>query len=430
MVRFILHPSSYVHSATVVAGCRRLRWAALAVVLGLAAGGAVVVWRGDWLGPGPERLRADAEAELAAGRFDRAAASLARLARLGPPVGDDALLRARVAIARGRIEEALDELARVPDDHPKAAEARFRAGQLELRRDHLRAAEAAFLQALRRYPRLVQARRELIYIYGMQLRGAELSAQFRALSAVTPLSFHEALVWSLAGSRTSDPAEAQRALRRFVQADGGDRWSRLALAESLRQLGRASEANEVLARLPADDPDARAARARVALDQGDLAAVESLLAGGPADHPALALLRGRMALHRRDGPAAVGHLRAALAAAPDDRDVQFSLGQALRLTGDRSAAEPLLRAARTQDALASLVARAATEAGRSDPKLWLRLGAACEAANRPGEAMAWYKLAFGQDPADPEVQSALRRLESVPAGSAGTTAGGRAGPAP
>ena len=323
------------------------------------------------------------------------------------------MLRARVAIARGRTEEALSALARVPNDHPMAIEARLRQGQLELRRDRMRAAEAALLQALRLHPQLVQARRELVYIYGMQLRRAELGAQFRALAELGPLSFGDAFVWSLSRGYPWDPAETVKMLGRFLEADPGDRWSRLGLAESLRQLGRLSEAEQVLRALADDDPLARAARVRVALDKGDVAAAESLLAGGPADHPELALLRGRMALLHHDGPAAVRHLRAAWAAAPEDRDIQFYLGQALRLAGDRKAAEPLLQAAERQDALAALVTRAATEAGRSDPKLPLRLGAACEAARHLPEAMAWYKLAFVRDPLDSEVRSALERLEAL-----------------
>jgi predicted Zn-dependent protease len=206
-------------------------------------------------------------------------------------------------------------------------------------------------------------------------------------------------------------------LGRYVRADPGDRWSRLALAESLRQLGKGAEAEAVLACLPADDPEARAARVRLALDRRDIATVDSLLAGGPADHPELALLRGRVALLNHDTAAAVSHLRLARAAAPDERDVQFYLGQALLLAGDRKAAAPLLEAAEKQDALAALVVRASTDAERADPGLPLRLAVACEAAHRLPEARAWYKLALQRDPLDPQVRSALSRLEAGPGGA-------------
>jgi tetratricopeptide (TPR) repeat protein len=362
-------------------------------------------------------LRELVQADLEAGHFDRAAALLGRLDGLGPPTGEDWMLRARVAIARGRTDEALAALARVPDDHPNATEARFRRGQLELRRGRTRAAEAAFLHALRLYPQLVQARRELVYIYGMQLRRAELGAQFRALAELEPLSFQDTFVWCLTRGCTWDPAETVETLGRFVRADPDDRWSRLGLVEALRQLGRFGEAERVLSALPASDPDARAIRVRLALDRGDVAAAETLLAEGPADHPGLALLRGRTALLHHDAPTAVRHLRAAFAGAPDDRDVQFYLGQALRLAGDAEAAEPLLQAARKQDDLAALVGRAGSERARADPKLPLRLGAACEAARRLPEAIAWYELALSRDPLDREARSALSRLKRPGPGS-------------
>jgi tetratricopeptide (TPR) repeat protein len=267
------------------------------------------------------------------------------------------------------------------------------------------------LHALWLYPQLKPARRELVYIYGMQLRRAELGAQFRALAELGPLSFYDVFVWCLTRGCTWDPVETVKTLGRFVQADPDDRWSRLGLVESLRQLGRFDEAEKALSALSPSDPEARAIRVRLALDRSDVAAAEALLAEGPTDHPGLALLRGRMAFLDHDGPAAVRHLRAAYAGASDDRDVQFYLGQALRLVGDKEAAEPLLLAATKQDVLAALVNRAATESARADPKLPVRLGAACEAARRLPEAMAWYEVAIARDPLDREAQSALFGLK-------------------
>jgi tetratricopeptide (TPR) repeat protein len=387
---------------------RRLWLAALIPALGLAA--ALVVFASRQ--PGRDQLRAQVEAELAAGRFDRAAAALGQFERFHTTSVDDTMLRARVAIARGRTDEAIAAFALVPDDHPRAAEARFRQGQVELRRDRVRAAEVALRAAVRLYPQLVQARRELIYIYGMQLRREELGAQFRALAQLGPLGFRDAFVWTISVGFPWDPAETVKMLGRFVKADPGDRSSRLSLAEALRELGRLDQAEEVLAALDEADPEARAARVRLALDKGAVQAAAELLAGGPADHPELELLRGQMALLHHDGPAALKHLRNAWKAAPDDRNTQFYLGQALRLTGDRKAAQPLLAAADKLDALAILVARAGTQAGQKDHKLAIRIGAACEAAHRLPEAIAWYKVAFTRDPLDPDVRSALERLEA------------------
>ena len=43
-----------------------------------------------------------------------------------------------------------------------------------------------------------------------------------------------------------------------------------------------------------------------------------------------------------------------------------------------------------------------------------RLGAACEAAGRLGEARAWYRLAIARDPLDEASQRALYRLGPRP----------------
>src|SRR5205823_8892957 len=122
-----------------------------------------------------------AQADLQGGRFERVEAAVARLARRREPTPRDWLLRAQLAVARSRTEAALADLARVPDHHYMAAQARLMAGQLELRRDRFRFAEEAFHAALRLDPGLIQAHRELIYIYGLQLRRPELNAEFHAL---------------------------------------------------------------------------------------------------------------------------------------------------------------------------------------------------------------------------------------------------------
>src|SRR5262249_3523237 len=150
--------------------------------------------------------------------------------------------------------------------------------------------------------------------------------------------------------------------------------------------------------LPGGDPDARAARARAAIDRGDLDAASALLATGPDDHPELASLRGRMALARGDGAAAVCHLRRALAAEPGRRRHLADLGRALTLAGRPAEARPLLAAAARVDALDNLLLQAEREAGGIGPDLCRRLGAACEAAGRRPEARAWYTILTARDP--------------------------------
>jgi tetratricopeptide (TPR) repeat protein len=390
---------------------RRLgRWAMLlilTIVSALTASGTIRSWRQ----PDPGRLRRQALSSFISAHFDRADDALRRLCQQSELMAEDWMLRAQVDMALGRDVRALASLARVQDTHALAPRAQLQSGQIELRRHRARAAEAAFLRALRLDPRLVQARRELIYIYGMQMRRAELSAQFRALAELVPLGFNDVQLWCLTRTALWDPDEVCSVLEAFVRADPEDRASRLALADNLRRW-RPDEAETALAALPESGPDVRALRIRLAMDRGDTRAACALLSGGPVDHPVLARFRGRLALERRDFPAAVRHFRAALATEPNDRDTLFQLGNALRLCGDVAAGLPLMKAAHDLDALLVLIEQASTPQGRRDPKVLFALGAACEAVHRLPEARAWYRLALDRDPIDRQTQGALFRLGS------------------
>jgi predicted Zn-dependent protease len=205
-------------------------------------------------------------------------------------------------------------------------------------------------------------------------------------------------------------------LKRYLAADPLDRYSRLALAEALRQPGQTTAALETLAPLPDTDPAARAARAALALATGDRTAAAALLAGGPADFPALNRLRGELAMARGDFRAAIGAFRAALVAEPTNPAVKYRLAMALTAAGDRAAAEPLLAAVQLHNELGKLLHRARTE-GLSDETLALRIGLACAEAGRPFEARAWLNWFIARNPLEPRAQAALRRLErEAPAG--------------
>lgn len=375
----------------------------------------------------PDRLWQQARLDLVAGRHDQAADTLRRLATLREPTPLDRMLRAQVAMARERPEEAIEQLSTIPDDHPGAVQARLQVGQLELRRGRLRAAEESLLAAVALDPEgkkarneVVKARRELVYIYGMQLRRDRLGEQFRALSKLSPLTFDEAFLWCLTRGSVWEPQEQADDLQRFLEADPTDRQSRLALADSLRRLLQFDRAEEVLAPLPDSDPDARAARVKLALDRGEDDRVEALLAEGPEDHAELAKLRGRRSVARGEPAESVRHYRRAVKADPDDRDALFALGQALQATGDPEDPAPYFERARKLNELATLVQRAAPERreARTDPELMRDLGAACEAVGRFAEAKAWYSLAIGINPLDAEAQRAIFRLNAALEGQA------------
>jgi predicted Zn-dependent protease len=397
---------------------RTRRRTVFAIVLCAGAAGVAIAWS---LVPrassDPDAVWQQAEAALRAAQIDRAEQLLARLTRLRPPTPFDWMLRAQIALARNRSDEAVSHLDQIPASHELAASAQLMAGQAELRRDRAREAEKHLLAAIRLNPKLVQAHRELIYLYGVQLRRRALNEQFTALSELTPLTFENVWHWCLVRNTVWEPRENSEIMARFLKADPNDRESRIALVDLLRLLGRREEAEKTLSFLEPSDPAVRVARVKLALDRGDGQAAEALLADGPVDDPVLALLRGRFALAHGDGPAAVRHFRKAYDADPDNRDAVVGLANALTKTGDHKAAAPFLAEARQFDILSTLMQRAALADAKKDPKLLRGLGAACEAVHRLPEARAWFKLAIALDPLDSEAQQALYRLERSGPGS-------------
>lgn len=320
------------------------------------------------------------------------------------------MVPAQLAVINDRPEQALADVERVPDDHETAAQARLLTGQVELRRFRLRFAGDAIRAAIRINPRLVQPHRELIYIYGLQLRRAELQSEFLALSSLKDLTFQEVFLWCQLRDESWNPYAAALILSKCVAADPGDRWSRMALAENNRRMGLLDEAEAALEGLRESDPDVLAAHAQIAFDRQEDVRAERLLASGPANDPALALMRGRLALARRDNPTALHHFRLAFAADPDRRETLSGLIAALLRTGDDKAAASLREVAAHREKLGSLMQRAAMDGAQDDPALPRLLGAACEVAHRNPEARAWYKLAISRDPLDPDAQRGLFRL--------------------
>ncbi len=407
------------HGVAVPIEDRGRSWAWLLILVLVAAVAALAVWGYVAIrreAENPDDVLTQAQADLLANRFDRAGEAVDRLARLREPIGEDRMVRARLAVARERPDEAVAELALVPDDSPLAAGARLLAGQVELRRDRFRFAEQSLRAAVRLDPGLIKAHRELIFIYGFQLRRAELAAEFLALSKLTDLRFQEMFHWGMLKNESWEPGEAAGKLAKCIAADPDDRWSRLGLAENQRRMGHLEQAEATLAVLARDDPEAIAARVRIAMDRSDVEAAEHLMASGPPADPALARLRGRLALSRRDAAAAVRHFRVAYELQPDSREGVNGLMTALVLQGDAKAAAPLREIAARLDYLQALIQRAAAGEVRDDPELALLLGEACAALHRDDEARGWYKVAIARDPLNARAQRALYHLGAAGAG--------------
>ena len=127
--------------------------------------------------------------------------------------------------------------------------------------------------------------------------------------------------------------------------------------------------------------------------------------------PKLARLRGDLALNRNDGAEAVRCFRLSDAAEPNNGETLYGLAQALRLLGDRSAAEPYARRAEAQRVLRDHLTNLAVN---REPRqvVCCRLAQDCESAGYLPEARAWYRLAISADPLNQQAQAALLRLNS------------------
>lgn len=390
---------------------RRSRVGTIAGAAALIAATALGVARLASRRPDPVALLAQAQADFQAGRLEAARAGLDRLATVRPPQPMDRMARAQVAEAQGRGDDALAEAGAIFDDPRLGPLAHLLAGRVEVARHRLRPAEAHFLKAAEGLPAEPQPHEELAYIHNLQHRWPDFDRDMLALSDRRGLTFERLLHWGKARHATWDPREDSETLAACVAADPDDRASRLVLAEGLYRLNEIEQAEEALAALPADDLEALALRASFAVERGEDEEAEGLIRNAPPDAPALAEVRARLALKRGDAEAAVAAFRQALGAKPDDRALMHGLGTALRVAGDPDAAAQCFREAERYDAISPLIARAATSAGSKDPSLPPRLSAACAAAGRLPEALAWARLALTNDPLDREAQQAVHRLE-------------------
>lgn len=365
------------------------------------------------------RVPADSEAmaeevrqALRARQWSRAEGLLESLAKRRTPGIDDAVLWAELELGRGRADRAIALLVGIPGSDDRAAQARLIAGRIEKNRDRARRMEELFLEALRLDPGLIEARRELIFLYAMQARRGELQAQYRALAEQSPLGFDDVFLWSNSLEDTWINDRIRPHLERYVAADPGDRASRLALARVRLHSNELDAAETLLQNLPDSDPDVRTLRARIALGRFRLEEVRSHLDGGPVDHTGLALLRGHLAIQSKNPAEAARQYGIAIRLDSNSREAAEGLAIALAQLGDKGTGAAQKRAARWRR-LTSLLQEAHVHNIRRDRGLLRRLGEACESLGQFPEARAWYQLALALDPLDPEIQGALYRVRPM-----------------
>lgn len=354
----------------------------------------------------PARLREEARQNAIEGRWTDVEK---RLRQIEEPSADDYHLLAIASQSRGADEEALEFLAKIPRSSPPGAQAAVLQGQIALQRGRARQAESAWLEALDLDPSLTSARKGLVRIYSLQLRREEQLRQLAILATGSAPRLDLILNWCISRGEIVKPSEAVPYLEEFVAADPDDWQSKISLADALRRQAQLESAKELLASVPENPPPARAIRARLSLDCGDLDETSRLLDEGPVDDATLALLRARLALLKKDAMAAVKHARLADTARPDDLETLFVLSQALRLAGRTVEADEVGVRLQAHQELRSCLKMVA-EGVQDNVDMYRRIAEGCSAVGLRAEAIAWYSLIIEANPFDSSAQKALFRL--------------------
>ena len=361
----------------------------------------------------PDLLWREAEAALQSGSAELAAADLDLIHQLRTPTSLDRMLEAQVAIASEQPDKAIGALEHIPNDDPIASQAFLLAGRVERQRRRIHSAEIYFRRALRANPKLVDAHRELVYIFGIQSRQAEIDREYRALSQLIPIVYHDLYTWAFTQFSPHQPDDA-KVLRAFVEAEAEDGHSRLALAEILAVEGDAhDEIDKLLERLPGSDPDVLSIRAKVALARGRPQEAESIVGRGHPDHAGLNQIRGKLATLRRDYQAAAEYFKRAANASPYDRVSRLKLVQVLTLAGDPQSAKLYLDQVKCLNEIFNHLGRSRSPDRENEVSDLLALAIAFEKAKLFLEASLWFELALNRDPLNLEAGMGLRRSRDL-----------------
>ena len=181
----------------------------------------------------------------------------------------------------------------------------------------------------------MKAHKELVYLFGMQLRRREVDAEFKALSRLTSLSHHDLFTWTISHFTVWGPDIADD-LESFIKADPLDRYSRLALATllSTHRKWRAGS-SEPSSHCPTPTSRRRPCASISGSTTGGLTRPWPCFRKHRRATPGLPAHRGRAALMRGDRAAAIRHFQDALSEEPYDRVSLSELGKVLLITGDR-----------------------------------------------------------------------------------------------
>ncbi len=382
-----------------------------------------------WIGR-PEPKLDGLDALLANKRFDVVQNRLVDYLRFYPENLQANMLMAQVALARD------DQQPQVALRHLKRIKARDRGTQAMVLLNEGKAysalerydrAEAAWKEALRAEPRVPEAGWALLGLYYVQ--GRRTAAHRLAVSLFASEPDPRDRVQLLLELVRQDvieivPESTLMTLEPIARSHPEDLYSGITVGLALIRNSRFEEGLSLLRDL-ADRFDTNADSwdgLFLGLDEvshfNELARALARLPTILVPDTRFERYRGTVAQDRRVWPAAVTAYLRAWQADPSDAQVLNRLGQALRAAGRLEEAEKFqqkIKAARK----ARAQARALYDEANNDktlgtsphPDLYHRLADLRERMGRDDEALAWHRLALGDDPADPISTEAAARLE-------------------
>jgi tetratricopeptide (TPR) repeat protein len=398
---------------------RRFVVAALLVAVLL---GSVALWRRGR----PEWHLSLAEEALRDGEPSEALQWLA-VPEATPATRDRALLlRARLAVERGGLSEAIRALDRVNPDGPSAAEFAFWKGRTLYEARQPLLATGWFRKALERRPGYLDSYRWLAAAaYDLGDRGTAVSA----LEAVTRHDPKDARAWNTLGMIFKENVEYEQARAAFEKTLTLDRAQpevRLELAETLLKLGDVAGSERELAACRGRVAEGRRAELlgegfRLRNDPDAYrATVDAGLAAAP-DHPGLLAHKAQIDLADGHPDEALRWLDRAVAADPYRSQTAYQRGVVLRLLGRAEDAQrDFDRATVLNKGVAEMSAlnlKAEQDPHNADVRY--RLGRLCTDLGKPELAASWYRAALACDPRHEEARLRLNALK-VPGRAMGT----------
>jgi tetratricopeptide (TPR) repeat protein len=329
------------------------------------------------------------------------------------------ILRARVALERGRPKDAVVPLQGVDPRGPWAAEAAFWKGRTLYAVGNTPLAICWFQAALAARPTDAETLRWLAAAaYDLGDRRTAL-ASLKTLTDVKPDDARawrtRALVtWTDPDAGESELSAARAAYEKSLQLDPDQPLVRLELADVLVRMGQYDGADRQLARCHGQVPEADRADllAQCAWFRGERercrAIVDAGLKGAP-NHPGL--LARRALLEEAAGrlAEAIEGFDRAVSVDPYNPEWFYMRGVAFRALGRRAEADrDLARSAELKKALGTLGNLCAVASQRpTDPGVRIRLGRLCESLGKPSFATMWYRAALACDPRNEEARRAL-----------------------